>query len=119
MKDPKKDWTVSGGSAAQAFGPRQVRNYEDGFLYNEWPEGFVVIAYNSYGQEYNLPFTFKTEESMDRFLDRVKAHLAAGGDLNLDHWNFSRVQYGTQAYLEEEPYIVARERADALAGLDN
>ena len=98
--------------------PTSTRN-TNGSSYNEWPEGFVVTAYNQYGAESLHPHTFETEESMDRFLDQVKVHLAAGGDLDLDHWNFNRVQYGTLAYLDEEPYIVARERADALAGLDH
>jgi hypothetical protein len=44
----------------------------------------------------------------------MKAHLAAGGKLDTKNWNFLRVQYGSQAYIDDEPEICARERADAL-----
>jgi hypothetical protein len=107
-------WHIEAWSAADYFGPKAVRNYEDGFWYHEWPEGFVVVGASDYGNEYIHGHTFKTLPEAEKFAIKVQGHLLDGGLLNLDHWVFQRVQYGSQAYIDQEPYIVAREREDDL-----
>jgi hypothetical protein len=112
MTTPNTNWTVGAMKSDDAFGPRRYW-HEDGY-YWDYSDAAIVISYNEYGNEYVLGHTFPDIIAAENFVKKIKVHLAAGGDLNLDHWNFNRVVYGSQAYLDEEPYIVEREKQDAL-----
>ena len=105
-------WTVGAMKKDDAFGPRQYF-HEDGY-YNDYSADAVVIAYNTYGNEYVHKHVFESLDIAERFVLRVNRHLEADGELDLTHWVFNRVQYGSQAYIDEEPYIVEREKQDAL-----
>jgi hypothetical protein len=119
MMKSKESWVCYAISWAQLVGPRQYRHWEDGFLYNEWPEGWTVVIYNKYGQEYWYNFKKDlTEDQANELVARCQTKFLSGGQPDFQYWTFARVQYGSQAYLDEEPYIVEREKADDLAGFN-
>ena len=111
---PKTTWFTEYGRAGDYFGPRPYRSLEDGYLYYDWPEGWVVIAWNSYGREYVHERRFDSQAEAASLCERARLRFEAGGQPDLRHWSFVRVQYGSQAYLDEEPHIVHREREEAL-----
>lgn len=80
---------------------------------------YSVSFITAHGIEYTHAHTFPdTEEGAagaERLAARVQAAVDAGGieALDLMHWN-DRVIYGSVAYQENEPFIVEREKADAL-----
>jgi hypothetical protein len=103
-------------------------SYEVRRTHHETSEVYHTVIYyhgisfrTAYGIEYTLRHTWEdTPEGAiraERFARRVQAVVDAKGidGLNLNCWA-DRVMYGTQAYLDEEPLIVAREREDALLG---
>jgi len=108
----KTKWTVGFASAGTIFGPRQEW-VEDGYV-NIWPVGWVVAIQSAYGHEYYHSHRFATEKEAERFHDKVESAFEKGSQPDLQYWNGPRTIYGTQAYLDEEPAMVARERADDL-----
>jgi len=107
-------WFAEYVPASVYFGPRTYRSHEDGFVYHDWPEGWVIVAWSDYGREYVHKHRPATAEAAEAFLAKVQARFEQGGQPDLEHWDYQRVQYGSQAYLDEEPYIVCRERQDDL-----
>ena len=98
-------------------------NEEDG-----WERFLTVWSYRvsfrtPYGLEYVLrhafPDTAAGAAHAAQTAAKVQAKLDTNGVDGLDEerWN-TRVMYGTQAYLDEEPFIVEREKADALMGFE-
>ena len=75
----------------------------------------------AHGMEYTLLHAFDDTPAgaaqAARIAAKVRAKIDAEGIEGLDEacWN-TRVIYGTQAYLDDEPYIVQREKEDALSG---
>jgi hypothetical protein len=109
--ETKTKWQVGYTSASDLFGPEKVW-MEDGY-YDIWPDGWVVLIRSDYGHEYYHQHRFSTKEDSEAFHNKVNNHLENGGQPNLDYWEGPRVIYGSQAYIDEEPYIVNRERDDA------
>lgn len=109
-----REWSVAWGSADDYFGPRPYRHWEDGFLYYDHPEGYVVTLTTSYGREYVHPHRFADADKAQAFAEKVINAIWRGRRPDLNRWNYMRVVYGSQAYIDEESHIVHRERADAL-----
>ena len=80
---------------------------------------YRIQVIDDYGVEYTLRHAFAFTEDGYRSCAathaRVQAQVAKHGlaGLNLALWA-DRVIYGSQAYCDEEPYIVEREKSDAL-----
>ena len=98
-------------------------NEEDG-----WERFLTVWSHRvsfrtPYGEEYILrhvfPDTVAGATQAARIAAKVQAKLDTDGvdGLVAECWN-TRAIYGTQAYLDEESYIVEREKADALMGFE-
>ena len=98
-------------------------NHEDG-----WERTLIVWSHRvsfrtPYGVEYVLRHAFPDTEAgaaqAARIAARVQAKIDAEGVEGLDEecWG-TRVIYGSQAYQDEEPFIVEREKADAMMGLE-
>lgn len=120
------------------FGPGthnvKMVDEEEGVRFKVEPCYFVSFA-TAYGVEWNhlhsFPFTPGGESAARRLAMRIQAALDAAGIkgksakdegrlsefLNEGCWS-NRTTYGSQAYVDEEPYIVEREKSDALMGLD-
>jgi hypothetical protein len=83
--------------------------------------GHAVAFSTAYGHEYThvhpFPDTADGRSAAERLAARVQRHLDSHGvdGLDLRHWAV-RTIYGSQAYIDEEPGIVWREREDALYG---
>lgn len=112
MTTPNTNWTVGAMKRDDAFAPRRVW-HEDSYYY-DYSDEAVIIAYDTYGYEYVHQHTFPDIVAAEKIAKKINAHLESGGDLNLEHWNHNRVIYGSQAYIDEEPFIVEREKQDAL-----
>jgi hypothetical protein len=90
---------------------------EDGFRRYTMHEYYLVSFTTQYGQEWvhshSFPMTIDGAQKAKQLAERVQEALNEHGLNGLDEtlWNV-RTMYGTQAYLDEEPAIVARERAD-------
>jgi hypothetical protein len=94
-------------------------NSEDGEWIHRSVHSYLVSFREPYGFEWTLchafPDTARGALQASRVAAKVQATLDARGIDGLDdtHWA-SRIIYGSAAYLDEEPWIVAREKADAL-----
>lgn len=115
----EKNWQVAAAPARDVLGPRVFRHYEDGFVYQEWPEGYVVSLFSDYGNLYHHPHRFLTVKEADDFVIRVQAFINQGGTPDLTVWQFVRVIYGSPAYQEQEPEMAWRERQDDIMGLND
>jgi nucleoside-diphosphate-sugar epimerase len=71
----------------------------------------IVSLVTDYGEVYHLACQFGDDFEK---AERAAARIRAEGSVNLNRWRFVRVVYGSSAYVGEEPYLVAREREDAL-----
>ena len=116
------------------FDARMV-NEEDGEVWYKVVRCYRVSFTTAYGVEWNhlhsFPFTPSGERAAQRLAMRVQAALDAAGIkgktakdesrlcefLTEGCWS-NRTTYGSRAYVDEEPYIVERERSDARMGLD-
>jgi hypothetical protein len=75
----------------------QSRDWEDGSVI-ETAHNYVE-ARTAHGEVYAHVASFGlTDRQRWDLLDRVRA----AGEIDLDHWDFVRVVYGSEAYLEEE-----------------
>ena len=106
-------------SAGRVYRPDAYRDPETGET--RYVEKYVhAIGFSTaYGIEYTHRHPFPDSPTgltaAERLARRVEAVLNVRGiaGLDLDCW-VDRVMYGTQAYLDEEPFTVEREKADAL-----
>lgn len=70
--------------------------------------------------EYDGPFLLfhdirqESEAAAQKLCDRIQAHVAKGGNLDMDHWSFRRTSYGSVAYQDEVAMMTPRQ----LAGED-
>lgn len=76
-------------------------------LFGEGGREWLVVAETLRGDLYIHHRDDLTEDEAKMLARRVEA----AGRINVDHWNFWRVRYGSEAYLEEE-----REAAFMLQG---
>lgn len=65
------------------------------------PDGFTTFA----------DIRAEAQAKADRLADRVRRHLAAGGDVDLAHWEEDFPAYGSQAYQAEGAWWAVREKA--------
>ena len=79
----------------------------DGHTYGE---KYYVAAEESDGSRMNHFKDFDNLEEAEKLAKRVREKLV----INVEHWSCTYPRYGSPAYLAEEPYIVAREKEDAL-----
>jgi hypothetical protein len=95
------------------------RDEESGETYHVTVRGYGITFTTFYGEEYNhdhqFPPTVPGLQAAERLATRVQTLLDTVGvdGLDMTHWNV-RTIYGTQAYLDQEPEIVQREKDDAL-----
>lgn len=88
---------------------------EDGPYYRE-AEGIAIYALTEYGVLYTNKHSYAEEDDagwykLMKVVDKITAHLAAGGTLDDEHWGIVRVTYGTDAYLDiVEPELVKRDK---------
>lgn len=75
-----------------------------------------MVIQSAYGYEYCHNHRFETEDAAETFSHKVSEAFVNGRQPDLQYWNGPRTIYGSQAYIDEEPMIVARERADDLYG---
>lgn len=88
----------------------EVRHPEDGEVSIVRPDSqIVVIVETERGEEF-VQYDFPSWDAAD---ERVRA-VRAKGSINPDQWDFFRTCYGTQAYIDAEADIAAREKSDAL-----
>ena len=53
---------------------------------------------------------FDTAEEAEALAERVNGKLV----INVEHWGSMEPRYGSPAWRDEEPYMAAREKEDAL-----
>jgi hypothetical protein len=100
---------------------KHYTDYEDGFRKYTVTWSYRV-GFRTHGIDYMLRHAFPDTEAGKAQAERIAAKVQAVLDtkgvdgLQEDCWA-TRVIYGSQAYIDEEPYIVEREKADALLGV--
>ena len=86
------------------------RNPEDGSEVVR--DFFLVVAENARGARVAHDRLFADEAEAEAFADRVYEAVVGGGrKLSAAHWSETDPCYGSEAYVEAEPEIVAHERA--------
>ena len=77
---------------------------------------FVAQVNLGEGETYRHDHVFDEDQAdaLKRLIDKMNAHLDAGGELNKDHWRFFRLIYGSDAYIKqggehEEMMVEAKE----------
>lgn len=111
----KERFQVSAGMVRQ-----ETRHFdaEEGEYFYRYENVWLVSFSTKYGIEYTHRHAFPetAQAAAERLARRVEDRLNTVGldkALDLTHWG-DRVIYGSQAYIDEEPYIVAREKSDDL-----
>lgn len=105
--------------AGRMYSPESYNDPETGERRLAMRHVHTVSFTTAYGIEYmhrhSFPDTPEGLAAAERLARRVGDALAVHGIAGLDMacW-VDRVIYGSQAYSDEEPYIVAREKDDAL-----
>ena len=77
---------------------------------NTYGEKYFVIGEEFDGSRMGHFKDFDTEEEAEKLAERVNKKLV----INVEYWGRMEPRYGSRAYEIEEPYMVAREKADAL-----
>lgn len=76
-----------------------------------WGEVFYIVATAKNGERMlHTANDFRTLDEAERYLITMDSD---SPDISPD-WQYLDPAYGSEAYLQEEPYIVDRERADTL-----
>lgn len=77
---------------------------------NTYGEKYFVVGEQSDGSRMGHFKNFDTVEEAEKLAERVNQKLV----INAEHWVSMEPCYGSRAYAIEEPFIVAREKEDAL-----
>jgi hypothetical protein len=110
------DYTVNAGRLEDLVAHR---DHETGEVFHRVVPGHAVEVRTRFGHSYTHLHRFDdTADGLaraERLAQAVKTVLDVDGigGLNLDFWSV-RTIYGTDAYLDEEPEIVQREREDEM-----
>jgi hypothetical protein len=75
-------------------------------------EVFYVLAENMQGRRWAHTFGSEDRARVERLVVRIRRAWRDGFPLNLELWNEVDPAYGSPAYEQAEPKIVARERAE-------
>jgi len=87
-----------------AVGGHNPENAEPGNPSGSWYKTIYAVQIDLGGGEtYRHVRVWEDGEELEceRFIDRVQAHLDAGGDLSPNHWRFLRLVYGSEAYINQ------------------
>ena len=78
-------------------------------------EVFYVVMANDKGRRWATVACWKTYEAAERQAQWVDSRLEAGHRMDRDDWFETNPVYGSQAYIDAEPELVAREVAEDMA----
>lgn len=109
--------TVQFGDWADCGPIVEVRCEETGEPYTRRPDpNLVVIAETPRGEVFVLQADLGLPDDPValRRTEALVAKIKAKGSIDPGRWDFWRVVYGSDAYCDEEAFIVEREKTDAL-----